>query len=822
MAVCSVKDGNLEEAIKLVKSGCEAHRLKKNRTLLPIRVTLSPDTFNLHIQGEVQQCAFAMLRDGTKSISMRQALEIRSGWNTDNFRRATQDLNFVTDVRETDCLSIILRHPIRHYKTIDLVFNTTDVQLAWMAVLNHVIDKMKEESSHLRITWLRRKFYEGDVNKNGFLNFKEVWKLVFSLNLELKESVAMDIFQCLDFEEFVHFFRFLTDRPDLKRVLRRYWHSTPSLGKREMTVVRLFRFSAKHCEYFTVNDLQRFLQTEQGFADITLKECQELIKKYECEDSFAKASLMSRYGLRKLLYTKYGTIFNPELKKIYMNMTLPLPNYFICSTHNTYLCGHQLVGDATIEGYIMALKKGARLLESEVSVFCAHLVLFNSNCAVSVDMYDGAEAPVVTHGRTLVKPVLLQDVLHSIRTFGFSISPYPLILSLENHCSQDQQDVVVNIFEEILGDKIYRWKQQSTFPSPEQLKEKILIKVDPVNCMISKTEDEFQQLAECDAEDLIRFTSKYLMKGYPRGTRTASTNFNPVPQWLCGIQAGRNRIQYYGTSSRFSLLGLVCLNVQTADEATDLNAAMFELNGRTGFVLKPEFMLKREKKAAKRLQPLTLNVEVIAGFFLPKPSTAESYAEVIDPYVSVELFGTIEDCIKFKTGVIWNNGRYGVLRIFTPQGFNPMWNETFNIYVREPELAFLRFCVKDFNRKAQNDFIGQYTLPVVAIRDGYSHVRLETGFQHATDPTATLFVRIKRSPNRLLFDQPMLPVDDIHGVLSETLTIYVKNCRTRDTGKTVQHCLRRWSRRPTFLTTTDLKVKRNCQHPAEEVFTFNR
>ena len=53
-----------------------------------------------------------------------------------------------------------------------------------------------------------------------------------------------------------------------------------------------------------------------------------------------------------------------------------------------------------------------------------------------------------------------------------------MTLSLENHCSVDQQSVMARHMEEILGDMVWSPDSELTaIPSPEQLMHKIILKV---------------------------------------------------------------------------------------------------------------------------------------------------------------------------------------------------------------------------------------------------------------------------------------------------------------------------------------------------------
>ena len=157
-------------------------------------------------------------------------------------------------------------------------------------------------------------------------------------------------------------------------------------------------------------------------------------------------------GFLAYLLSKENRVFNaPDLSDATVpaekdgprDMTHPLNEYFISSSHNTYLLGRQLVGESSIEGYIRVLQLGCRCVE--------------------IDCWDGVDGwPVVEHGRTLYvsswvvtnnsgSSIKFQDVISVIAKFAFIVTPYPLILSMEIHCGTDQQIKMAKIFQETLG-----------------------------------------------------------------------------------------------------------------------------------------------------------------------------------------------------------------------------------------------------------------------------------------------------------------------------------------------------------------------------------
>ncbi len=76
--------------------------------------------------------------------------------------------------------------------------------------------------------------------------------------------------------------------------------------------------------------------------------------------------------------------------------------------------------------------------------------------------------------------MLFSDVIGAIDKYAFVSSPYPVILSLEIHCSLDQQITIADVLKNILGERLVQapmQRLQDRLPSPEELKYKILVKV---------------------------------------------------------------------------------------------------------------------------------------------------------------------------------------------------------------------------------------------------------------------------------------------------------------------------------------------------------
>lgn len=224
----------------------------------------------------------------------------------------------------------------------------------------------------------------------------------------------------------------------------------------------------------TVEQFVQFLNKEQ--RDPRLNEIlypyanrsrgMDLIEQYEPDIQIAQKGFLSFDGFLRYLMSDDNAIIPSEKFDLNSDMDQPLSHYFINSSHNTYLTGHQLTGRSSVEIYRQCLLGGCRCIE--------------------LDCWNGRsdDEPIITHGYTVVTDVPLKEVLEAIAESAFKTSHYPVILSFENHCSNKQQLAkMAKYCRQIFGEMLlteplpsHPLKPGVPLPSPNLLLKKIIIK----------------------------------------------------------------------------------------------------------------------------------------------------------------------------------------------------------------------------------------------------------------------------------------------------------------------------------------------------------
>ena len=95
-----------------------------------------------------------------------------------------------------------------------------------------------------------------------------------------------------------------------------------------------------------------FLTKSQGRNEVEMEEAVEIITKY---DTFSEENSDEYITLKGFTHYMLSQESNPprhiKLKLSREKLDKPLSNYFIASSHNTYLTGHQLHGDSSVAMY---------------------------------------------------------------------------------------------------------------------------------------------------------------------------------------------------------------------------------------------------------------------------------------------------------------------------------------------------------------------------------------------------------------------------------------------------------------------------------------
>ncbi|KFV55379.1 1-phosphatidylinositol 4,5-bisphosphate phosphodiesterase eta-2, partial [Tyto alba] len=374
-----------------------------------------------------------------------------------------------------------------HMESLDLVSSSGEEARTWITGLKYLMAGISDEDSLSKRQRTRDQypytireyfpltFDEADKNGDGSLSISEVLQLMHKLNVNLPRQKVKQMFKeadtddnqgTLGFDEFCTFYKMMSTRRDLYLLMLTY---------------------SNHKDYLDIDDLRRFLETEQKMTNVTKEHCLEIISKFEPCLENKKEGALGIDGFTNYMRSPSGDIFNPEHYQVNQDMSYPLSHYFITSSHNTYLMGDQLMSQSRVDMYAWVLQSGCRCVE--------------------VDCWDGPDGePIVHHGYTLTSKILFKDVIETINKYAFIKNEYPVILSIENHCSVIQQKKMAQYLTEILGDKLdlssVHNDDSTTLPSPASLKGKILVKGKKLPANISEDAEEGEVSDEDSADEI--------------------------------------------------------------------------------------------------------------------------------------------------------------------------------------------------------------------------------------------------------------------------------------------------------------------------------
>ncbi|XP_005040465.1 PREDICTED: 1-phosphatidylinositol 4,5-bisphosphate phosphodiesterase zeta-1 [Ficedula albicollis] len=596
-------------------------------------------------------------------------------------------------------------------------------------------------------------------------HFKHIFKK--TLDKHTEDIISMDDFRAI--------YRALVHRPEYEDLFKSY--STD--GK-----------------ILPDGQLLKFLVKEQFQTEADEATALEIIMKHEPIDEVRKKRQMSFEGFVRYMNSDECSVFKIQHKTVYQDMTQPLCDYYISSSHNTYLLSDQVMGPSHLWGYTSALLKGCRCLE--------------------VDCWDGNNEPMVYHGHTLTSRIPFRSVIHVIDKYAFMSSAYPLILSLENHCSPKQQEAMADCLKSILGEKLLSLPlggdvNMTRLPSPEALKFKVLIKNKKVGTieesLMRVDEDchgEVEEISDSDAQsddedsddtvparlarspskrkgasphssvpphkrtkvrrvkialvlsDLVIYTKSQTFVSFDHSLQHQQCYENnsigevvarklaktSVKEFISHTTRFITRIFPKGSrasSSNYSPqdfwnIGcqMVALNFQTRGLPMELQDGKFLDNGACGYVLKPEFLRDCNTSFTPRN---------VGGYSKPMSLSIRLISGHQLPPSSLSKTNKADPIVQIEIYGVPEDQTRKKSSVARSNALCPKWNEMFNFTIQVPELALIRFCVEDEISLVNREFLGQYTLPVMCLNTGYRNVPLLSKDGARMEP-ASLFVHV--------------------------------------------------------------------------------
>lgn len=375
-------------------------------------------------------------KDGGKRLPLDSIKDVRTGETASNYREQYGVSKNVSHLWVTVIYYVSNKlkalHVVAHnQEELDIFLNCicglVKLRMELMESIS-VPDNEKFANIHWHSTVSRRK---EDESKDT-LTFEDVRKLCDRFHIYCSTNHLKKYFHMADvnnngllnFQEFQTFVTLLKTRPELKQLWNSITHGRPTMNLQEF---------------------HQFLTQEQG-EHVSEEETRTIIDKFKKtkDNGFTYDDFIKYLGTQ------------PHAVEIQEDYDKPLNQYFVASSHNTYLLGKQVGETPSVEGYMQALQQGCRCIE--------------------IDIWDDDLGPVVCHG-FLTAAIPLINVIEIIRKYAFITSPYPLIISLETNCNKENQAIAASILINSLGSMLYQnINENGPLPSPNELRHKILLK----------------------------------------------------------------------------------------------------------------------------------------------------------------------------------------------------------------------------------------------------------------------------------------------------------------------------------------------------------
>ena len=469
------------------------------------------------------------------------------------------------------------------------------------------------------------------------------------------------------------------------------------------------------------------------------------------------------------------TVIPPEL----LDPSHPLPEYFISSSHNTYLLAHQLYGTSSASAYETALKTGSRCVEID-----------------AWDNEDNIDEPKVTHGYTLVSHIPFRQVCEAIAkciddesansTAGTPASP--IFISLENHCGPEGQRRLALIMREVFGDRLiskpvgdegikhitlselghriaviveYHIADQAGDPKPDP-------ETDSSEDEAEEEEKEAQEAEVIAAAEVYEAKKKEKSSGiivlelfelgvYAQSVKPPNntwfdpgTLLNGPHHHLINLSEGglsrhlplkaaaiarhnsQHLMRVYPKGTRISSSNLkpvpfwatgaqICaLNWQQFGLSNQLNAALFY--GSEGYVLKPAALRaggSGQFANPERKKRLRLHVAGAANIPLHDPTE-----DKIKPYLTCTLHHPSMGEVPKRKTEPYKHHKLGFLHKQNPLATDPIWDETLEWEYDDSELVFLRMLIKSDDSWARNPMFAVAAVRLAYVVEGWRFLRM--------------------------------------------------------------------------------------------------